>query len=308
MSNDSLRRGLIVKGVGGLYEVESDGERLRCRPRGKLRIGDGAPAVGDWVTVRPNPDGEDVIWGIENRKNHLIRPALSNIDTLIILASAAPPVTQYLLIDKVSAIAAHRGVDVLICINKCDIDPGDELYETYTASGFRVIRTSAVTGEGLDELRAALSNGISALTGNSGVGKSSLLNRIDPAWSAQVGELSSKIGRGKNTTRHVELYPLSGGGYLADTPGFSSFDVERLDLVDREQLQHAFRDFTAYIPRCRYTGCAHIRERGCAVRAAVTRGEICQSRYDSYLWLWESMKDYHHWEQKPENGKGIQKP
>ena len=195
-----------------------------------------------------------------------------------------------------SAIAGHKGIDMIVCVNKCDQKRGDDLFDVYTRAGFRVIRTSAETGEGVDELRAAMTEGIFVLTGNSGVGKSSLLNRIDPAWSATVGALSERIGRGRQTTRHVELFRLPTGAYVADTPGFQSFDVERMDLVLKDDLAHAFREFATYLPSCRYADCRHSKEQGCAVIEAVAAGKIPKSRYESYLMLYDSMKDIHEWE------------
>lgn len=293
-----LHEGLIVRSIGGLYTVECGEELIDCRARGKFRLDEIKPMVGDRVRMIRPEIGEAVIREVCPRKNSLIRPAVANIGTLVVIASEAPPVTQPFLIDRVSAIAGHKGIDLIICVNKCDQKRGDMLCEIYQRAGFRVIRTSAVTGEGINELCSVMTEGIFVLTGNSGVGKSSLLNRIDPAWSATVGALSERIGRGRQTTRHVELYKLPTGAYIADTPGFQSFDVERMDLVLKEDLAHAFREFAAYIPKCRYTDCRHIKEQGCAVLEAVASGKIPKSRYESYVMLYESMKDIHEWELK----------
>lgn len=298
---DILQEGLIVRSIGGLYTVECEDGLIDCRARGRFRLEEIKPMVGDRVRILRRENHEPVIRELLERENSLIRPAVANIGTLVVIASEAPPVTQPFLIDRVSAIAGHKGIDMIVCVNKCDRNRGDALFETYQKAGFRVIRTSAVTGEGVDELRSVMDRGIFVLTGNSGVGKSSLLNRIDPAWSAVVGELSERIGRGRQTTRHIELYKLPNGAYIADTPGFQSFDVERMDLVLRDDLAHAFRDFSDYIPSCRYADCRHVKEQGCAVREAVEAGEIAQSRYASYLMLYESMKDIHEWELKNKN-------
>ncbi len=295
---DALYEGLIIRSIGGLYTVACGEELIDCRARGKFRLDDIKPMVGDRVRILRPEVGEAVIREVCARKNSLIRPAVANIGTLVVIASEAPPVTQPFLIDRVSAIAGHKGIDLIVCVNKCDIKRGDTLYETYQRAGFRVIRTSAATGEGVEELRSVMQEGIFVLTGNSGVGKSSLLNKIDPAWSATVGALSERIGRGRQTTRHVELYQLPTGAYLADTPGFQSFDIERMDLVLKDDLAHAFREFAAYIPLCRYADCHHIKEQGCAVREAVAAGNISKSRYESYATLYESMKDIHEWELK----------
>lgn len=295
---DTLYEGLIVRSIGGWYTVACGEELVECRARGKFRLDDVKPLVGDRVRILRPAAGDAVIREVCARVNSLIRPAVANIGTLVVIASEAPPVTQPFLIDRVSAIAGHKGIDMIVCVNKCDQKRGDDLFDVYTRAGFRVIRTSAETGEGVDELRAAMTEGIFVLTGNSGVGKSSLLNRIDPAWSATVGALSERIGRGRQTTRHVELFRLPTGAYVADTPGFQSFDVERMDLVLKDDLAHAFREFATYLPSCRYADCRHGKEQGCAVIEAVAAGKIPKSRYESYLMLYDSMKDIHEWELK----------
>ena len=190
----------------------------------------------------------------------------------------------------------HKCIGALVVINKTDENPGDELFETYQKSGIDVLRVSALTGEGIDELKDRLHGRVAAFAGNSGVGKSSVLNRIDPQFGAEVGAISDRIGRGKHTTRHVELHPIEGGGYIADTPGFSSFETEQMDLVLAEDLQYAFPEFEPYIGQCQFTGCAHVKEKGCAVLAAVTAGEIAKSRHESYVKLYDSVKDLKQWE------------
>ena len=204
--------------------------------------------------------------------------------------------TDPFLIDKVTAIAVHKEIGALVVINKTDENPGDELFETYQKSGIDVLRVSALTGEGIDELKARLRGRVAAFAGNSGVGKSSVLNRIDPQFGAEIGAISDRIGRGKHTTRHVELHPIEGGGYIADTPGFSSFETEQMDLVLAEDLQYAFPEFEPYIGQCQFTGCAHVKEKGCAVLAAVAAGEIAKSRHESYVKLYDSVKDLKQWE------------
>lgn len=246
--------------------------------------------------IEVQDDGTGYIMSIEPRKNRLIRPAVSNIDQLVIVCSAAPPVTETLLIDKVTAIAEHKGMDVLIVINKCDINRGDHLYDIYTQAGFQVFRVSAQTGEGVGALREQLTGKISAFAGNSGVGKSSLLNAIDEKFQMETGSISPKTERGRHTTRHVELVELETGGFIADTPGFSAFDAERMDLILKDDLQYAFREFEPYLNQCRFTGCAHVKEKGCAILAAVENGEIAKTRHESYVKLYESVKDLKEWE------------
>ncbi|MFR3787736.1 ribosome small subunit-dependent GTPase A [Agathobaculum desmolans] len=292
-----MTEGIILKGIGGFYYVDTADGLIECKARGRFRKTVGKPIVGDRVTLEIQPeDGTGYLLDIAPRKNSLVRPAVANLDLLVAVASAAPPVTDPFLIDKVTAIAVHKGIDALVVINKTDSDPGDELFDTYRRSGIDALRVSARTGEGIDALRERLRGRVAAFAGNSGVGKSSVLNRIDPQFSAEVGAISDRIGRGKHTTRHVELHPIGNGGYIADTPGFSSFETEQMDLVLAEDLQYAFPEFAPYLGQCRFTGCAHVKEKGCAVRAAVEAGEIAPSRHDSYVKLYESVKDLKEWE------------
>lgn len=289
-------QGIILKGIGGFYYVDTPQGVIECKARGKFRKTVGKPIVGDRVELDLQPEGTGYLQEIAERRNTLVRPAVANIDLLVAVASAAPPVTDPFLIDKVTAIAEHKGMDVLVVINKTDENAGDELYETYCKSGIETMRVSALTGEGIDELRAHLAGRVAAFAGNSGVGKSSVLNRLDNRFEAEVGTISDRIGRGRHTTRHVELMKLPCGGYIADTPGFSSFDTEQMDLVLADELQYAFREFAPYIGQCKFTGCAHVKEKGCAVIAAVEAGEIAKSRHDSYVKLYESVKDLKEWE------------
>lgn len=288
---------MILKGVGGFYYVDTPDGLIECKARGRFRKTVGKPIVGDRVTLEIQPeDGTGYLLDIAPRKNSLIRPAVANLDLLVAVVSAAPPVTDPFLIDKVTAIAVHKGIGALVVINKTDEDAGDALYATYQKSGIDVLRVSALTGAGIDQLKDRLRGRVAAFAGNSGVGKSSVLNRIDPQFSAAVGRISDRIGRGKHTTRHVELHPIGDGGYIADTPGFSSFETDQMDLVLAEDLQYAFPEFAPYLGQCKFTGCAHVKEKGCAVRAAVETGEIAQSRHDSYVRLYESVKDLKQWE------------
>ena len=289
--------GIILKGIGGFYYVDTAEGLIECKARGRFRKTVGKPIVGDRVTLEIQPeDGTGYLQTIAPRKNSLIRPAVANLDLVVAVASAAPPVTDPFLIDKVTAIAVHKNMDALVVINKTDANPRDELYETYRKSGIEVLRVSAHTGEGIDALRERIRGRVSAFAGNSGVGKSSVLNRLDSSFGAEVGAISDTIGRGKHTTRHVELHPIEGGGYIADTPGFSSFETEQMDLVLAEDLQYAFPEFEPYIGQCRFTGCAHVKEKGCAILAAVENGEIAKTRHESYVKLYESVKDLKKWE------------
>ena len=287
----------IIKALSGFYYVQAEDGVVECRARGKFRKEGVSPLVGDFVTIsRSGKSG--TVEEILPRKNSFIRPAVANVDLLVLLASCAIPQTEPFLIDRVLAIAGQQGVEPLICVNKNDLEPGEGLAGIYRRAGFHVIVTSAETGEGIDELRAAISGKLSAFTGNSGVGKSSILNALCPELKLAVGEVSEKLGRGRHTTRHIELYCLGNGTFVADTPGFSSFDTERMDLVLKDQLQYAFSDFAPYLGKCQFQDCAHLKEPGCAVRAALERGEIEPTRYESYKRLYEMAKEIKPWELK----------
>lgn len=291
--------GIILKALSGFYYVDGgDGALTACRGRGKFRHQKLIPLVGDRVRFTPLGEGAGILDEILPRKNQFQRPAVANIDQLVVIASGAVPVTDPFLIDRVVSIAEGRDCEPVICINKCDLDAAEELYQTYRKAGFLTLRVSAETGEGIPELAAAIAGKVSAFTGNSGVGKSSILNALEPEFRLQVGEVSDKLGRGRHTTRHVELFRLSSGAIVADTPGFSSFDTEGMELRRPEELQYTFREFAPYLDQCRFTGCAHVKEKGCAVLAAVKTGAIAPSRHASYVRLYEQAKEVPEWERK----------
>ena len=291
-------RGRIEKALSGFYYVNTGSEVLQCRARGKFRREGMSPMVGDWVQVRELGNGEGFVEAVEERKNIFSRPAAANIDQLVIIAANAIPVTDPYLIDRISAIAALKGCEVLVVLNKCDLDPAEELYAIYRASAIPVLRVSAETGEGLDELRRAIAGKLSAFTGNSGVGKSSILNALDPAFALPVGEVSKALGRGRHTTRHVEMFSLGGDTYVIDTPGFSSFDTEELNLELKRRLPETFPEFAPYVDECRFVGCRHVKEKGCAVLAAMKEGKIPRSRHASYVRLAEELKGVNEWDKK----------
>lgn len=288
----------IIKAISGFYYVQTEDGVAECKARGRFRRQEQSPLVGDFVRITKQANGKGVLEELLPRKNAFIRPAIANIDQLIVLASCAIPVTEPFLIDRVLAIAQLQNVPAVVCVNKDDLAPAQPLAEIYQKAGIPVLVTSAETGEGIEELRALLSGKLSCLTGNSGVGKSSLLNRVCPELRLPVGEVSEKLGRGRHTTRHIELYTLGADTFVADTPGFSAFDTERMELVHKEQLQDAFPEFAPYLGHCQFPDCAHRKEPGCAVRKALADGKISQTRYDSYERLYELASQIKEWELK----------
>ncbi len=271
---------------------------MECRARGKFRAEKLSPLVGDDVIVELSEPGKGTVTDILPRRNSFLRPAVANIDALVMVVSAAIPVTDPFLIDRITAISELKGCESIICINKCDIDAGDELYDTYSSAGFTALRTSAVTGSGVARLGEVLRGKRCAFTGNSGVGKSSLINALHPGFDLMTADVSQKLGRGRHTTRHIELFELTSGAVIADTPGFSSFDTEAIDLELKEKLPYLFRDFRPYLGSCFYNDCAHVKEQGCAVLEALNNGLIKASRHRSYLRLYEQLKNVHEWNTK----------
>ena len=291
------RTGRILRSLSGFYDVQTPDGLVTCRARGILRRGESSPLTGDMVEVSVEK-GRGMVEKILPRKNWFVRPAVANVDALVVFAANVNPVTEPFLIDRVAAIAGDRGVEVCICINKCDLDPALDLERIYRSAGYTVILTSAETGEGVEQLRAFLAGKLTAFTGNSGVGKSSILNRLCPELALPTGEVSEKLGRGRHTTRHVELYRLGEDTYVADTPGFSSFDTDQMELILKEDLQYAFPDFGPFIGRCQFHDCSHRKEPGCAVTVALAAGQIQPTRYDSYLRLYEKSSQIKLWEHK----------
>ena len=297
MSMGKKMTGRIVRSLSGFYDVQTETGVVTCRGRGSLRKGGDSPLTGDLVEITVE-GGKGMVEKILPRRNRFVRPAVANVDALVVFAANTNPVTEPFLIDRVAAIAGDQGVPVIICVNKCDLDPAVDLIRIYEKAGFPVIRASAETGEGVEALRALLQGKLTAFTGNTGVGKSSMLNRLCPELALATGEVSEKLGRGRHTTRHVQLYRLGEDTYVADTPGFASFDTEQMDVILKENLQYAFPDFGPFIGQCQFHDCSHRKEPGCSVRQAVEAGEIEPSRYDSYLRLYEKSSQIKVWELK----------
>ncbi len=291
------RTGRIIRSLSGFYDVQTDGGVVTCRGRGSLRKQQQTPLTGDLVEITVE-NGKGMVEKLLPRKNRFIRPAVANVDGLVVFAANVNPVTEPFLIDRVAAIAGDQEVPVYLCINKCDLDPAVDLERIYRNAGFPVIVASAETGEGVEQLHSLIRGKLTAFTGNTGVGKSSMLNRLCPGLQLATGQVSEKLGRGRHTTRHVELYALGDDTYVVDTPGFSSFDTEQMDVILKENLQYAFGDFAPYLGKCQFHDCSHRKEPGCAVRQAAEEGLVEQSRYDSYLRLYEKSSQIKQWELK----------
>ena len=291
-----LPQGLIIKATGGFYYVDCGGRVYSCRARGLFRKTGLTPYVGDLAQVEPIDEENGYITAILPRKNSLIRPPMANIDQLAIVASSVRPLPNPLVIDTMTALAARRGIQALLIFTKADLAQVGDLEESYRKAGYPVVTVSSTEGRGIDEVRRLLVGKLTAFTGNSGVGKSTLLNAIDSRLSIDTAEISDKLGRGRHTTRHVELFPLPEGGYVADTPGFSALEIEQFEKMTADQLQHCFPEFEQYIESCRFTGCSHTKEKGCAVLEALKNGEIAPSRHQSYLALYEKLKDIRQWQ------------
>jgi len=295
-------RGVVVKGLGGLFEVLTDEGRIACRARGTLKRDEEKVLIGDRVEL-DRPDGEYVIARVETRKNALIRPPIANLDALYCVIAAARPAPALETLDKLLAIAENKSIRAALVVTKTDGDriAAERYAELYRLVGYPVFTVSAVSGEGIDELKADLdavlaSGASAAFAGASGVGKSTLLNRLLPGVSLETGEISRRVERGKHTTRHVELFPLN-GGFVADTPGFSMLDFARFDFFSLSELFDAFPEFSAYRGKCRYADCTHTGEGPdeCAVAAAVRDGKIPPSRHDSYRALYATLKNKTDW-------------
>ena len=291
------QRGRIIRSLSGFYDVQLPEGVVTCRGRGILRKEQITPLTGDLVEITLE-GGKGMVETVLPRSNSFIRPAVANVDALVLFAANVNPVTEPFLIDRVAAIAGDQNVPCILCVNKSDLDPAEQLQEIYRKAGFPVICTSAKTGQGIEELRQALKGKLTAFTGNSGVGKSSILNCLCPELTLATGEVSEKLGRGRHTTRHVELYCLGDDTYVMDTPGFSSFDTDQMDVILKENLQYSFPDFAPCLGRCQFADCTHRSEPGCAVRARVEAGQISASRYESYLRLYEKSAQIKQWERK----------
>lgn len=290
--------GIIIKALSGFYYVNSDEKTYTCRARGSFRKSGISPLVGDRVEFSADGENNGTVDKILPRKTFLVRPPVANIEKLFIVSSFSDPAPNTFIIDKLTVIARHNGIEPIIVFNKCDMGDFAVFEKIYRNSGFKTFVVSADEEIGLEELKGELKDSISAFTGNSGVGKSSILNCIFGENKIMTGEVSEKLGRGRHTTRHTEFYPLPFGGFVADTPGFSSIETGNTDYSLKENLFHYFEEFGEFAGDCRFSSCSHTKENGCGVIGAVNDGLIEKTRHESYVALFDELKDLKEWEIK----------
>jgi ribosome biogenesis GTPase / thiamine phosphate phosphatase len=297
MGLPGLTEGMIVKGVGGFYEVwlPDRGACIVCKAKGLFRREKIVPLAGDRVLVdadRSEP-GQGFIESILPRRNVFVRPPVANMDQMVIVLTTAMPPPDLPLVDKLLIACELNDIRPLLVINKIDIAESgqvEDLKSNYAASGYPLAAVSCKTGEGVEALTVALAGSTAALAGQSGVGKSTLINVLSVASRMETGELSDKIQRGKHTTRHAELLPMPGNGWLCDTAGFSSY---QLDSVDHEELDQFFPEFFPELEQCRYAGCSHLKEAGCAVQGKYEAGHIARSRFEAYARFYAELRERH---------------
>ncbi len=287
--------GVIIKGIGGFYYVEVADSVFECKARGIFRKEKITPLVGDRVEISVDENNKGTIESIKERKTELSRPPIANVDKIFIVASIVEPLPNTVVIDMMTAIAQQNGIEPSIIITKTDLSDVDWLYDIYKMTGYDVFCVSPVSGEGIDAVRDALRGHISAFTGNSGVGKSTLLNSLDKSLSLDAGEISEKLGRGRHTTRHVELFKIN-GGYVADTPGFTSLDIEGNEYISKEDLPFCFKEFLPYLGKCKFSTCNHVGDKGCKIVEAVENGIISKSRHNNYIAMYNNVKNIKSWQ------------
>ncbi len=289
--------GLIIKAISGFYYVEAADCIYECKARGAFRKKGIRPSVGDKVVISVHDENTAEVEEILPRKNYLVRPPLANLDRLFIVSSVAEPSPSALIIDKICAVAVSKGIEPVVVFTKSDLADCSALTEIYKAVGIEALEFSIRSESDKSRMLSLLEGKISAFTGNTGVGKSSLLNALFPELDIATAEISKKLGRGRHTTRHSELYKTD-GGYVADTPGFSTVDIERYELIRKDDIASCFPEFRKYVDECMFTGCSHTCEKGCAVIEAVRNGKIPQSRHNSYRQMYDEVKDIPSWKNK----------
>ena len=288
---NNAQKGIIIKSIGGLYLVESPSGLFECKARGVFRNQGLTPYIGDDVIFE---DG--VINELLPRRNELIRPPVANLDQIILIVSTCKPVPNILLMDKFIAISEYKGIKPIVMVTKIDLASFEQIFDIYKRVGVETFVVDYNNDESIQEIKQTLKGKISVFTGNSGVGKSTLMNAIDSTLSIPTGEISEKLGRGRHTTRHAELYKIKDGGYIADTPGFSTFETNKYDIIKKEELSSCFVEFREYMDDCKFKDCSHTKEKGCAVIEAVNNGDIVESRHKSYCHMYEEAKQIKEWE------------
>ena len=289
--------GCILKGIGGFYYVETSEGVFECKAKGKFRKEKIIPLAGDKVEITLRDSQENTIDSILERKNKLVRPPVANIDKLMIIVSVTSPLPNTVVIDKLTVLAERKNIEPVIVITKSDLEEekAQELYEIYSSTGYRTYLFSSVDKRNLEEIRAEFSGCLTALTGNSGAGKSTLLNSVDPELNLPTGEISNKLGRGRHTTRQAEIFHVA-DGLVIDSAGFSSIEFTGENLFLANELQYCFNEFNDFIPSCKFNGCSHINTKNCAVIDAVENGQISKSRYESYIAMYDELKNIKSWQ------------
>lgn len=294
----TILNGTIISSLGGMFKVAAQGSEYICKARGVFRNRQITPICGDNVTVEIDPlSGEGMITDVLERKNEIIRPPLANLDQLVFVISTCEPYPNLLLLDKFLAVSIYKNISPAIVFTKTDKAPADEYVKIYSDI-FPTFCVDNSTGEGVERVKELLRDKFSAFTGNSGAGKSTLLNNICPNLDLATNEISRKLGRGKHTTRRVDIYPLDGGGYVADTPGFSTFNTQMYDTIMKQDLADCFPEFDEHLGKCRFQDCSHTKEQGCAVLQALNDGLISRSRHDSYCAMYAESAQIKPWEVK----------
>ncbi len=287
--------GQIIKGIGGFYYVETTKGVFECKAKGKFRKEKISPLTGDYVTITVREDKENTIDIIHERKNKLIRPPVANIDKLMIVISSTKPMPNFPVIDKMTILAEKNDIEPVIVITKTDLADYTEIYETYKSTGYRVYLYSDVNDSSmLDAIKGELKGNLTAFTGNSGVGKSTLINALSGNLKLETGEISNKLGRGRHTTRQTEIFHM-GDGSVIDTAGFSSIDFSNDNVIFSDELEYYFKEFSEHIGECKFTGCAHLGEKGCKICALVEEGVISKNRYESYVAFYNEQKSLKKW-------------
>lgn len=286
-------KGIITKGIGGFYYVEVANATYECKARGLFRKNRITPLVGDTVEISVNENAKNTVDVICERKNFLLRPPVSNIDNLIIVVSTVEPKPNFLVIDKLIAMAEYKNIEPVIVVSKTDIGDYNDIVDTYKNSGIPLIIIE--NDNDIERVRGLMKSKITAFTGNSGVGKTTLLNKLDSRLNLSTGAISEKLGRGRHTTREAQLFNVC-GGYVIDTPGFSSLDFSKTEIIKKDDLPYCFREFKEFLGSCRFSTCSHTCDKGCKICEAVEKGEISKSRHNSYITLYNQAKEIKEWE------------